>query len=333
MKLSVVILCWNDLKVITDCLTSIYVGTHSTEFEVIVSDNGSTDGSIQFIREKFPQVRLIENGRNLRFSKGNNVGIRASQGEYVLILNPDTIIHDGALDKLVAFADKHSEAGAFGCRVLNADGTYQGCIWPFPTPRSEWCWALHLHFLARYSDWFHPGSYVGWNGDTERTVGWPAGCFTLVRGKLLRHLGGFDEQFFYYYEDTDLCRRIWDAGYSILYTPTVSITHLGGQSTHKKFPALGFAIDGEVTRYRYYYKYFGARGVRSSRRAMLFGLFLRRLIGGLMQALKPSEATKKNQELLRALFEWNRHVDPIRLVEQGEEPELDIQPSGRVLER
>lgn len=333
MKLSIVILCWNDLKVITDCLTSIYAGTHSIEFEVIVSDNGSTDGSIQFIRENLPEVRLIENGRNLRFSKGNNAGIRASQGEYVLILNPDTIIHDGALDQLIAFADKHPEAGAFGCRVLNADGTYQGCIWPFPTPRSQWCWALQLHPLARFSDWFHPGRYIGWKGDTERTVGWPAGCFTLVRGELLKRLGGFDEQFFYYYEDTDLCRRIWDAGYPILYTPDVSITHLGGQSTNKRFPPVGFAIDSEVTRYLYFYKYYGVRGVRSCRRSTLVGLLLRRLVGGLIQIVKPSEIGKKQQALFRQLFQWNCRVDPIRLVKKGEEPELDIKPISRVLER
>src|SRR5689334_10619766 len=98
MKLSVVILCWNDLKVIGDCLASIYAGTHCIDFEVIISDNCSTDGSIEFIRSRYPQVRVIENGRNLRFAKGNNVGIEASRGEYVLILNPDTIVHDGALD-------------------------------------------------------------------------------------------------------------------------------------------------------------------------------------------------------------------------------------------
>src|ERR1700730_14194272 len=105
MKLSIVILCWNDLKVIAECLASIYSGTHTTDFEVLVSDNGSTDGSLEFIRKEYPQVRLIENGRNLRFAKGNNVAIRASQGEYVLILNPDTIIHDSTLDKLTVFAD------------------------------------------------------------------------------------------------------------------------------------------------------------------------------------------------------------------------------------
>jgi GT2 family glycosyltransferase len=333
MKLSVVILCWNDLKVIGDCLSSIYATTHATEIEVIVPDNGSTDGSIEFIRAHYPQVKAIENGANLRFAKGNNVGIAASTGEYVLILNPDTIIHEGALDGLVAFAEKHPEAGAFGCRVLNADGSYQGCIWPLPTPRSEWMRALRLRGLAYFSEWFHPGAYIKWQGETEREVGYPAGCCLLARGELLKRLGGFDEQFFYYYEETDLCHRIWDAGFPILYTPTVSITHLIGASTSKKFPPIGFAIDRDVTRYRYFYKYDGASGARSARRSTIVGLIFRRIAARLQQTVSPSETGKQKLEFLRTLFEWNYRVDPVRLAQTGEEPELSVKLTKRVLER
>ena len=125
MKLSIVIICWNDWKVIADCLSSIFEQTKQISFEVIVSDNGSTDGSRENIRRDFPKAQIVENGANLGFAKGNNAGIRVAQGEYVLILNPDTIICDRALEKLVAFADQHSEAGAFGCRVLNPDGSFQ----------------------------------------------------------------------------------------------------------------------------------------------------------------------------------------------------------------
>jgi hypothetical protein len=333
MKLSIVILCWNDIKVIGPCLRSIYASTRSADFEVIVSDNGSTDGSIEYIRREFPQVRLLENGVNLRFAKGNNVAIRVSQGEYVLILNPDTIIHEGTLDGMVQFADKHPEAGAFGCRVLNADGTYQACIRPLQTIRSEWCHALFLGWLAHLSDWFNPGIYVKWKGETERTIGWPAGCFILIRGELLKRLGGFDEQFFYYYEDTDLCRRIWESGSSILYTPNFTITHLGGQSTINRFNPVMFALDGEVTRYLYHYKYSGVRGLRHCRWSSLVGLSIRRLGYGLMQFVHPTEACKKRLELLRTLFEWNYRVDPIRLVEKGEEPNLENGPAYRVVER
>jgi len=148
MKLSIVVICWNDLKVISDCLESIVEGTHSIEYEILVSDNGSTDGSVEFIHQNYPMVRVIENGANLGFAKGNNAGIQASTGEYVLILNPDTIIHDGALDKWIEFADRHTEAGAFGCRVLNPDGSYQGPARPFPTIWRGWISALCLRPLA-----------------------------------------------------------------------------------------------------------------------------------------------------------------------------------------
>jgi GT2 family glycosyltransferase len=333
MKISIVILCWNDLKVITDCIRSIYAATHSTELEVIVSDNGSTDGSIEFIRKEFPQVRVIENGVNLRFAKGNNVGIQACTGEYILILNPDTIIHDGTLDKLVAYAEKHPDGGAFGCRVLNADGSYQACIRPLPSVRAEWILALGLRPLGRLSSWFQPGEYEGWKGDTERPVGWLAGCFILMRADLLKRLGGFDEQFFYYYEDTDLCRRVWEAGYPILYTPDCTITHLGGQSTVNRFTPISFALDAAVTRYLYYYKCNGMNAIRSARRAFILSTQLRRIGFGLMQLVRPTEAGRKKLEMLGALYDWHHRIDLQKLVEKGEEPELAIKPADRILER
>jgi GT2 family glycosyltransferase len=333
MKLSIIIICWNDLKVIPDCLRSIYATTHGTTFEVIVSDNGSTDGSIEFIRANFPQVQVIENGRNLRFAKANNVGIRASTGQYVLILNPDTIIHEGALDQMVVFADAHSKSGAFGCRVLNADGSYQESARPFRSTRGEWITALGLRRLARFSSWFTSDAYVGWKGETEREVDWVSGCFILARGDLLRRIGGFDEQFFYYFEDMDLCRRIRHAGTSILYNPRATITHLGGQSTNRRFPPVTFALDGEVTKYLYIHKYYGRDGVRSCRRASLVANLLRRLGYTLVQVVKPSEHNRNRLEMLKVLLEWHHKVDPVRLVEYGEEPDLGIGAAGRVLER
>ena len=115
---------------------------------------------------------MIENGATLGFSKGNNVGIRNAQGEYVLILNPDTIVHPGALQKWIEFADRHAEAGSFGCRVLNADGSYQGSPRPFPTLWRNWVAALYMRPLARFSDAFVSDTYIGWKGDTERQIDW-----------------------------------------------------------------------------------------------------------------------------------------------------------------
>ena len=135
MKLSIVIICWNDLKVIKDALRSIFEETKELDFEVIVSDNGSIDGSVECIRQHFgyPNLRIVENKANLGFARGNNAGIDSAVGDYILILNPDTIVHDCALEKLVAFADKHPEAGAFGCKILNLDGSYQYTAKLFPT--------------------------------------------------------------------------------------------------------------------------------------------------------------------------------------------------------
>jgi len=332
MKLSVVIICWNDLRVIHDCLRSIYSGTHATDFEVIVSDNGSTDGSVEFIQQHFPKVRVIENGANLRFAKGNNVGIRASQGEYILILNPDTIIHDGALDKWIAFADRHPEAGGFGCRVCNADGSYQESARPFPTIRRDLIAALYLRPLAQFSNFFLSDHYWGWKGDTERFVDWQCGCCVLFRGDLLKQLGGFDEQFFYYNEEVDLCRRIWQAGHPIIYTPDVTITHLGGQSTTKRFP-LGFELDKLITRYRYYYKHYGRTGARQCRWVLLTWYSIRRIAYGFIQIMRPTEFRRHRLELYRGAIAWNSRVDPVRLVENGEEPTTSVGLTARVLER
>src|SRR5260221_5754375 len=108
MKLSIVIICWNDLRVIRDCLRSIYEGTRITDFEIVVSDNGSVDESVEFIRKPYPGVRIVENQQNLGFARGNNAGIIASRGEYVLILNSDTIIPESALGRIVYIAHPHS---------------------------------------------------------------------------------------------------------------------------------------------------------------------------------------------------------------------------------
>lgn len=323
-KLSIVILCWNDLRVIAECLRSIYTRTHSTDFEVIVSDNGSTDGSSEFIRSHFPRVRVVENGANLRFSKGNNAGIQVAKGELILILNPDTLIHDGALDRFVEFADRHPEAGAFACRVLNSDGSYQGAARPFPTIWREFLAALYLRPLGHISDLFISDVYVRWRGDTERTIDWQSGCCQLFRAELLRRLKGFDERFYYYYEDVDLCHRVWDAGYPVLYTPEATITHLVGQSTTTR-SRLAFELDKYRNRYRYFYKYYGRAGARRSRRVTLAWLCLRYLGYSCVKLLKPSQTTKDRLELYRAAIRWNKHVDPVRLVEQGEDPNFNLQ--------
>ena len=321
MKLSVVIICWNDLRVLRECLHSIYQGTHSTDFEVLVSDNGSTDGSVEFIRQRYPEVRVLENRANLGFAKGNNVGIRASNADYVLILNPDTIIHDGALDRLVQFAEKHSEAGAFGCRVLNPDGTYQTSARLFPTVRRYWVSALGLKKLANVSSLFLFEEYPRWFGETERPIDWQSGCCVMFRGDLLRSLGGFDEQFFYHFEEVDLCRRVWAAGHPILFTPEAVITHLGGQSVGR-FP-VRFEIEKHRNRYRYFYKHFGPQAARQCRRLSIARIRVRQLGYMLISLWKPTDLIQRRLETYREVVRWNKALDPVGFVERGEEPRVE----------
>jgi GT2 family glycosyltransferase len=315
MKLSIVIICWNDWKVLQDCLRSIYDGTRKIEFEVIVSDNGSTDGSVETVRTQFPSVQIVENGSNLGFAKGNNTGIRAARGEYILILNPDTIIHPKALDQLVAFADLHPEAGAFGCRVHNPDGTYQRSARPFPTISRYLVSALGLRFLGRLQKPVLSDEYEGWKGNSEREVDWQSGCCVMLRGDLLRRLGGFDEQFFYQFEEVDLCRRVWNSGYSIRFTPEVSITHLGGQSVGR-FP-VRFAIEVCRNGYRYFYKHYGVNGAKQYRRVVLTKFRVRQIGYGLLNLMRPNDIVKRRLEMYQAAVQWNYRLDPIRFVEHG----------------
>jgi GT2 family glycosyltransferase len=320
-QLSIVIICWNDWKVLKDCLESIYKNTHAISFEVIVSDNGSKDESIEQVQRNFPQVRLLLNGQNLGFAKGNNVGINAALGQYILILNPDTIIHENTLDQWIAFATQHPEAGAFGLRVLNPDGSYQVSARPFPTVRGEWIAALGLRPLGLLSDTFCSDKYVDWQGDSEREIGWQSGCCVMFRGDVLKSLGGFDERFFYHCEEVDLCLRVWKAGYPILFTPAVTITHLGGQSV-KRFP-IRFEIEKLRNRYRYFHKHFGEKGAREYRHVEMTRMRVRLAAGNFLKMVKSNSTLSNRVETYKAILLWHKGLDPVRFVETGEEPKVE----------
>jgi GT2 family glycosyltransferase len=329
-KLSIVILCWNDQKVIHDAIRSIYEKTKSVDFEVIVSDNGSAEGCVEGIRRAFPHpnLRIVENRANLGFSRGNNAGIAAAQGEYILILNPDTIMHDGALDKLVAFAEKHPEAGAFGCRAVYLDGRYQATAMLAPTVWRRWIHVFGLHHLGRFSNLFRAGAYHGWHGDTEREVDWQSGCCVMFQGKLLKELGGFDPQFFYHCEEVDLCKRVWKAGYKVLFTPTAQITHIGGQSV--KRARTRFDLETHRSFYKYFYKHYGGKGANRIRYPILSLLLRRWIHARVLAVLKPTQTNKEIAESLAVQIKWNYLLNPTRFAEYQEEPDLGFAPMGQV---
>jgi GT2 family glycosyltransferase len=334
MKLSVVIICWNDLKVILDCISSVYAETSGIDYEIIVADNASSDGSVAAIREHFPKVRIVENPENAGFGKGNNAGIRVAEGEYILILNPDTIVRDRALDKLVDYAARHPEGGAFGCRVLNPDGSVQLSAHPLPTLWTSLIKALGLRWPGRLWAGFCSDSYPNWDGRSERQIGFQGGCCLLVRGQHLKELGGFDERFFHQYEDADLCRRIRDSGRPILFFPGAEITHIGGQN--RGTYSIKVELETERSKYRYFYKYYDARGVVWIRKISILGLALRSAACRILNALRRDEALKNRIGKDEVLLSWHWGLDPIRFIQTGAEPDVGyarLSPPPRVVQK
>lgn len=231
MQLSILIISHNTRALTLDCLRSVYEQTSGTEFEVIVLDNASTDGSAAAIAEQCPQVRLLEPGRNLGFAAGNNLAAQHASGKFLLLLNPDTVILDRAIERLLNFADANPDAGIYGGRTLYPDGSLnrESCHGR-PTPWSLLCMGLGLSSLFRKSAIFNPEGLGSWRRDSTRPVDCVTGCFLLIHRHLWDLLRGFDESFFMYGEDTDLCMRATGAGYSCLHCPEAQIIHYGGKS-------------------------------------------------------------------------------------------------------
>lgn len=233
MDVSIVIVNWNTCDILRDCLASIYENNIGVKFEVIVVDNASSDGSQEMIQEQFPQAIVIANKTNRGFASANNQGMAIAQGRYVLLLNSDTIVLDGAIDKVVAFADTHPKAGITGCRVLNEDKTLQLSCFMFPSVLNMALWVSYLFKVFPRSRFFGRDRMTWWDGDDVREVDVLTGCFMLVRREAMEQVGPMDEQFFMYFEETDWCYRFKQAGWKVMFTPNAEIVHLGGASSKK----------------------------------------------------------------------------------------------------
>jgi N-acetylglucosaminyl-diphospho-decaprenol L-rhamnosyltransferase len=231
MDVSVLIISYNTRDLTLACIQSVIDQTKLVSYEIIVVDNQSKDDSAAAIAEKYPQVKLIVPEQNLGFAGGNNLAATQAQGDYLLLLNPDTVILDGAVDKVVAFARAHPEAGAVGGRTYFGDMTLNpNSCHGAPTPWSLLCMGTGLSSLFRRSSLFDPESLGKWERNTVREVDAITGCFLLIGRPLWTKLGGFDLDFFMYSEDTDLSLRVWREGRSCLICPEARLIHYGGQS-------------------------------------------------------------------------------------------------------
>ena len=221
-NLSVIIVNWNTKALLQNCLRSLLAAEGYIP-ETIVVDNASTDGSSEMVVREFSQVKLIRNSANVGFSTASNQGIRASTRRYVLLLNSDTIVPEGAPEKLTRFIDDHPEAGACGPRLVRPDGTPQPYAFGGdPTLGYLLARGLNRQLLHRY---LHD-----WATDTVQEVDWVSGACLMMRREAIDQVGLLDENIFMYFEDNDWCLRIRQAGWKVYYNPKVEIVHLGGQS-------------------------------------------------------------------------------------------------------
>jgi GT2 family glycosyltransferase len=231
VDVSVVIVNWNSWGVLRDCLNSFFGTSDGLSYEVIVVDNASSDSSCAYIVRDYPTVKLIRNEHNFGFAAANNQGIRETLGRYVLLLNPDTIVHSGAIVECIQFADNENRCGVLGCRTLEADGSLQhNCFLP-PGFLNLAISTFGLHRVFPRSKIFGRERMTYWQLDDCRKVSNVAGCFMLARSEAIAEVGLLDEKFFMYAEEMDWCQRFRDAGWEVWYTPNATITHLGGISS------------------------------------------------------------------------------------------------------
>lgn len=230
-SISIIIVNFNAGDLLSRCVSSALAST--VPVEIIISDNRSSDQSLSVVRQNFPheqRLTIIENGVNLGFAKANNVALKKAQGDFLLFLNPDCIIHPDTIEKMLSTMEKHPDAGMAGCLIRNSDGSEQaGCRRNIPTPWRTLIRILHLNVLAR----FHPvfENYVQKGQpipDQPIEVEAISGAFMLVRRKDLEDVGAMDEGYFMHCEDLDWCMRFRQAGLNILFDPNVEITHIGG---------------------------------------------------------------------------------------------------------
>jgi GT2 family glycosyltransferase len=228
---SVIVVAYNAREVLHACLTRVREEARDTPLELIVVDNASRDGAADMVARDFPDARLVRSPVNLGFAAGNNVGFKMARGDYVLLLNPDALPEPGAIAQSLARMAAQPRAGLGGGRLLDSDGRLQPSARRFPSLLNEF---LALSGLAaRYPKSRLFGRFDRTWADPERAapVDWVPGAFTLIRRAVLEEVGMFDERFFLYYEEVDLCRRARDAGWQVWYWPDIVVDHIGGVSS------------------------------------------------------------------------------------------------------
>jgi len=252
--LSIIIVSWNVLELLSSCLASIERGRGSLKIELIVVDSASADGTSQMVAKRFPWVNLIACSENVGFPRGNNLGMAAANGRYLLLLNPDTELVGDALQTMVAYLDTHPQVGLLGPQLLNSDGSVQSSRRRFPTMTTAFFESTWLQPIAPNS--ILDSYYMRDVADDETAVAdWVMGACMMLRREVMAQVGGMDEAYFMYSEELDYCRRIKEEGHQIIYLPTAQVVHHFGKSSEQAVTTRH--INFNRAKLRYFRKYHG----------------------------------------------------------------------------
>ncbi len=234
MKISVIVVSYNTRDMLRDCLKSLFENSGGLELEVFVVDNDSKDDSARMVRENFKQVHLIENKTNLGFAAANNQAYERATGQYVILLNPDAYIKPGALENSISFMEDHPECGLCGGRLVNLDGDLDPSARKFPNSLYKFFTLSGLSDRFPSSRIFGRGDFKYFDHNSVQEVDWVPGTFTIYRRRMLTQTGLFDERFFIYYEETDLCFRAKKNGWKVFFIPHAEVVHVGGGSARTR---------------------------------------------------------------------------------------------------
>lgn len=284
---------YNGKNILKNCLQSVFEQTNGIGFEVIVSDNGSVDGSIELVRELFPSVKLVENGENLGFAKANNVAMPHCNGRYILLLNPDTILQSNAIKTMVVFMNNHPSIGACGPKLINCDGSLQFSARNFPSIPNQMAESLFLHKLfpavMGFGELIMKPSFYR----TTRTVDWVTGAALMIRRQALDDVGMLDERYFMYSEEKDWCYNAWKKGWEIALVSEAEIVHIHGDSGTN--PELfSMMIKSKQLFYKKNYPPLKANTLIS---VMRLNLALRAGLSKMAKVLAPSISSRANNKL------------------------------------
>lgn len=303
-ELSILVVSYRTRDLTLACLESIQATAGDLELQVLVVDNNSDDGSADAIAAAFPRYELIPLEENIGFARANNLAAKRAEADSILLLNPDTLVWEGCLQALLACRKSHPEAGIIGGRSFYADGSLNPTsCWGRPTAWSVFCMATGLGSLLRTSALFAPEGLGTWQRDSQRCVDMVSGCLLMIDRALWNQLGGFDESFFMYGEDADLCLRVAALGKPCMITPEARITHYGGASERVRADKMVRLLGARTALYAKHWSPLAARfGVR-----MTDGWALsRKLALACLARIQPShrEGAKAWAEIWSRRAEW-----------------------------